>query len=77
MSQKKRNRFENSNGNCFIFISIDYFYLNLQIIRINFDIFSSILGDLTIKMNISKLQNCPFVKTRAAALETVNYNVKL
>ena len=36
-------------------------------IRINFGIFSSILGDLVVKLNISKLQNRPLVKTRAAA----------
>ena len=57
-------------------LSID-FLLKSAIIRINFDIFSSIFGDLVVKLKISKLQNCPKVKTRAAALAIVDYIVKL
>ena len=56
-------------------MSTDYF-LEFIIIRINFDIFSSIFGDLVAKLNISKLQNCRYVKTRAAALAIMNYDVK-
>ena len=59
MSHKRRNRFENSNGNCFIIIIKRLFLLKSAIIRINFDIFSSTFGDLIVKLEISKLQNYP------------------
>ena len=49
-------------------VSKQLFQLKFAIIRINFDIFSSIFGDLVVKLKISKVQNCVQVKTRAAAL---------
>ena len=67
---------KSSNGNFFIFIIKRLFLFKSLISRINFHIFSSIFGDLTVTLKISKLQNSSFVKTRAAALPIVSY-VKL
>ena len=53
------------------------FLLKFAIIRINFDISSSIFGDLVVKLKISKVQNCFQIKTTAAALATVDSIVKL
>ena len=58
----------NSNGSCLIFVSKQLFLLEPTIIRINFDIFSNIFGDLIVRLKISKVQNCFQIKTRAAAL---------
>ena len=66
--RKNATDLKNYNGNCFILIIKGLFLFQSAIIRKNFDIFSSSLGDLTAKIKISKLQNCPLVKTRAAAL---------
>ena len=71
MSQKKRNKFD-SSGSCFILVSKQLFLLKSAIIRINIDIFSSVFGDLVVKLKISKVQNCLPVKTRAAALAIVD-----
>ena len=62
----------NSNGSCFKIVSKRLFLLKSAIIRIDFDIFSSILGDLVVKLKISKVQNYFQVKTRAAALVIVD-----
>ena len=37
---------------------------------------SSIFGDLVVMLKISKLQNCSELKTRAAALAILNYEIK-
>ena len=68
---------KNSDGNCFILIIKRLFLLKSAIIRIIFDIFSSIFKDLVVLLTISKLQNCPYVKTRAAAIAIVKYHAKL
>ena len=52
------------------------FLVKSAIIRISFDIFPSIIGDLVVKLKTSKLP-LGQVKTRAAALAIVNYNVIL
>ncbi len=54
-----------------------FWWLGSTIIRIDFDTFSSIFGDLVVKLKVSKLQNYPWVKTRAGALATVDYVVKI
>ena len=54
-----------------------FWWLGSTIIRINFDTFSSIFGDLVVKLKVSKLQNYPWVNTRAGALATVDYVVKI
>ena len=66
-----------SNGNCFILIIKRLFLLKSAMIRMNFDIFSVIFRDLVLKLRISKLQNYPYVKTRATALAILNYSVIL
>ena len=68
VSQKNPTDLNNSNGSCFLLVSKQLFLLKFAIIRINFDIFSSIFGDLVIKLKISKVQTCFQVKTRGAAL---------
>ena len=70
--RKNATDLNNSNGSCFILISKQLFLLKSTTIRINFDIFSSIIGNLVIKLKISKAQNCFQVKTRAAALAIVD-----
>ena len=75
VSEKNATNLKNSNGNCFILIVKRLFLFKSAIIRMNFDIFLSILGDLAVKLKISKLQNCPYFKTRAAALALLKYNV--
>ena len=71
-SRKNATDLNNSNGSCFIHVGKELFLLKSAIIRINFDIFSSIFGDLVVKLKISKLQNCLQVKIRAAALAIVD-----
>ena len=66
--RKNEADLNNSNGSCFILVSKQLFLLKSAITRINVDIFSSIFGDLVVKLKISKVQNCFQVKTRAAAL---------
>ena len=56
-----------SNATSFILIIKRLFLLKPAIIRINFDIFCSIINDSVVKLKISKFQNCPEIKTRAAA----------
>ena len=75
--QKNATDLKNSNGNCFILIIKRLFSLKYAEIRIVFDIFSRIFGDLVVNLKISKLRNHPHVKTRAAAPAIVNHNVKL
>ena len=70
--RKNATDLNNSNGSCFILVSKQLFLLKSAIIRINFDIFSSVFGDLVVKLIIRKLQNCLQVKTRAAALAIVD-----
>ena len=70
--RKNATDLNNSNGSCFIFVSKQLFLLKSAIIGINFDIVSSIFGDLVVKLKISKVQNCFQVKTRAAALAIVD-----
>ena len=62
MPQKNATNLKNSNGNCFTLIIKRLFFLKSAIIRINFDIYSIIFGDLVVKLKISKLQNCPLIK---------------
>ena len=66
--RKNATDLNNSNGSCFIFVSKQLFLLKSAIIRIIFDIFFSIFGDLIVKLKISKVQNCFHFKTRAATL---------
>ena len=47
--RKNATDLNNSNGSCFILISKQLFLLKSTTIRINFDIFSSIFGDLVVK----------------------------
>ena len=65
-----------SNGSCFLLVRKQLFLLKSTTIRINFDIFSSIFGDLVqslvVKLKISKVQNCFQVETRAATLAIVD-----
>ena len=70
--RKKATDLNNFNGSCFTLVSKQLFLLKSAIIRINFDIFSNIFGDLVEKLKISKVQNCFQVKTRAAALAIVD-----
>ena len=70
--RKNATDLKNSNGKCFIFTIKKLFSLKSVMIRINFDKISSIFVDLVIKFKINKLQNCPLVKTRAAAFAIVN-----
>ena len=70
--EKSATDLDNSNGSCFILVSKQLFLLKSTIIRIKFDIFSSIFGDLIVKLKIIKVQNCFQVKTRAAALAIVD-----
>ena len=72
VSQKNATDLNNSNGSCFILISKQLFLLKSATIRINFDIFSSVFGDLVVKLKISKVQNCFQVKTRGAAVAIVD-----
>ena len=74
--RKNATDLKNSNANCFIFTIKRLVLLKSTIIRIVFDTFSRIFGDLVVKSQISKLQNFPCVETRAAALAMVNHNVK-
>ena len=57
--RKNATGLKTSNGNCFILIIKRLFLLKSLIIRINFDIISSILGDLAVKLKFIKLQNFP------------------
>ena len=66
--RKNATDLNNCNGSCFILVNKQLFLLKSTIIRINFDIFSSIFGDLVVNLIISKVQNCFQVETRAAAL---------
>ena len=66
-----------SNGNCFILIIKRLFLLKSAMIRMNFDIFFVIFRDFVLKLKISKLQKCPYVKTRAASIAILNYSVIL
>ena len=75
--RKNATDLKNSTGNCFILIIKRLFLLKSAMIRMNFDIFSIIFSDLVLKLKISKLQNCPYVKTRAAALAILDYSVIL
>ena len=68
---KNATDLNNSNGSCFILVSKQLFLLTSAIIRINFDILSSISGDFVVKLKINKVQNCFQVKTRASALAIV------
>ena len=70
--RKKATDLNNFNGSCFILVSKKLSLLKSAIIRINFDIFSSIFGDLVVQLKISKVQNCFQIKTRAAALAIVD-----
>ena len=72
VSQKNATNLKNSNGSCFILIGKRLFLLKSAIVGIDFDTFSSIFGDLVVKLKISKLQNCHQVKTRAAASAIVD-----
>ena len=74
--RKNAKDLKNSNGYCFIIIIKQLFSLKSAMIRIIFDIVSRILGDLVVKFKINKLRSCLYVKTRAAALAILNYNVK-
>ena len=56
--RKNATDLKNSCGSCFILIIKQLFLLKSAIIRINFDIFPNIFGDLVVKSKISKLQNC-------------------
>ena len=44
---------------CFILVIKRIFLVKSAITRIKFDIFSSIFGELVVKLKISKVQNCP------------------
>ena len=68
---------KNSDGSCFILIIKRLFLSKSVLCRINLCTFSSIFGDLVVKLKIRKLQNCPLVKTRPAALAIVDYIAKL
>ena len=70
--RKNATDLNNFNGSCFILVSKQLFLLKSAIIRMNFDIFSSIFGDLVVKLKIRKVQNCFHVKTRAATLAIVD-----
>ena len=70
--EKNATYLNNSNGSCFILVSKQLFLLKSTIIRMNFDIFSSIFGDSVVKLKISKVQNCFQVETRAAAVAIVD-----
>ena len=70
--EKNETDLNNSNGNCFILVSKQLFLLKSTIIRINFDIFSSIFNDLVVKLKVSNVQNCFQVETRAATLAIVD-----
>ena len=70
--RKNATDLNNSNGSCFILVRKKLFLLKSAIIGINFDIFSSIFGDLVVKLKISKVQNCFHFKTRAATLAIVD-----
>ena len=72
MSSKNPTDLNNSNKSCLILVSKQLFLLKSAIVRINFDIFSSIFSDMVVKLKISKVQNCIQVKTRAAALAIVD-----
>ena len=74
--RKNATGLNNFNGSCFILVNKQLFLLKSPIITINYDIFSSIFGDLVAKLKISKIQNCFHVKTRAAALAIVDQIVK-
>ena len=70
--RKNATDLNNSIGSCFILVSKQLFLLKSAIIRINFDIFSSIFGDFVVILKISKVQNCFQVKTRAATSTIVD-----
>ena len=70
--RKNATDLSNSNGSCFILVSKQLFLLKFTVIRINFDIFSSIFDGLVVKLKISKVQNCFQAETRAASLAIVN-----
>ena len=70
--RKNATDLNDSNGSRFTFVSKQLFLLKSTTIRINFDIFSSIFGDLAVKLKISKVQNCFQVKTSAAASAIVD-----
>ena len=70
--RKDATDLNNSKRSCFILVSKKLFLLKSAIIRMNFDIFSSIFGDLVVKLEISKVQDCFHVKTRAATLAIVD-----
>ena len=70
--RKNATDLNNFNGSCFILVSKELFLLKSAIIRMNCHVFSSIFGDLVVKLKISKVQNCFHAKTRAATLAIVD-----
>ena len=54
--RKNATDLNNSNGSCFILVSEKLFLLKSAIIRINFDVFSNIFGDLVVKLKSGKLK---------------------
>ena len=51
-----------SNGNCFILIIRRLFLIKSAIIRINFDIFSSIFGELVVTLKSANFKIAPMSK---------------
>ena len=70
--RKNATDLNNSDASCFILVSKQLFSLESAIIRINFDIFAIVFGDLVVKLRISKFQNFLQVKTIAAAFAIVD-----
>ena len=56
--RKNATDLQNSNANSFKLIIKQLFLFKYAVIRLNFDIFSSIFGNLVVELKISKLQIC-------------------